>query len=253
MTFHTLDGTKWDKRDLLDKMTDDSFYYGYMGKNSLSSSSIKKLAKNPNEYVIEEQDTSRFDVGSLFHYYVLEPDKFAKINYVELGKRAGKVWEEAVEEHGKVYLKKDADIAREMGERLLSNSRVQDAMKMTRFEVPAVGYINGYPFRAKADILGDGYIIDLKTCQDVTWFRNDVRRYRYGAQVYIYCNLFNLFYGDFIFIAIDQKTMTPQFSPVTEETYQYGKKIVEEGCWNYEMYFDKEVLDLKDFYLEQEV
>ena len=45
--------------------------------------------------------------------------------------------------------------------------------------------------------------------------------------------------------------MTPKFCPVSEDTYMYGKKVVDEGCWNYEMYFDKKVLDLKDFYLEQ--
>jgi len=253
MDFYTLDGHKWDKHELLDKMIDDSFYYGYMGDNSLSSSSIKGLAKNPNLYLQKSKDSSAFDVGSLFHFYVLEPDKFKKINYVELGSRKGKAWEEAVQEHGKVYLKKDVDIATEMGERLLSNSRVQDALKMTKFEVPAVGYINNYPFRGKADILGDGYIIDLKTCQDVSWFKNDVRRYKYGAQVYIYCQLFNLDFSDFIFIAIDQKSMTPQFCSVTDMTYEYGRKVVEEGCWNYEMYFDKKVLNLEDFYLEEEV
>ena len=247
---HTLDGKKWQKEDLLERMIDDSFYYGYMGKNSLSSSAIKKLAGNPNRYLEEETNTSKFDVGTLFHWRILEPEKFEAAHFVELTTRKGTTWNEAVEEHGKVYLKKDRDIAEKMADRLLSNSRVQDAMKMTRFEVPEVGYINEYLFRAKADILGDGYILDLKTCQDVAWFRNDVRRFKYGAQVYIYCLLFDIPFTEFIFLAIDQKTMTPQFSPVSEDTYMYGKKVVDDGIWNYEMYFDKKVLDLKDFHLE---
>lgn len=248
---YTLDGKRWDKEDLLEKMIDDSFYYGYMGDNSLSSSVIKKLAKNPNEYLIQESDTSRFDVGTLFHWFILEPEKFESAQYVDVSSRKGKAWSEAVEEYGKVYLKKDKDLAESMGERLMSNSKVQDAIKMTKFEVPQVGYINDYLFRGKADILGDGYIIDLKTCQDVNWFKNDARRYNYGAQVYIYCQLFDIDFTDFVFLAIDQKAKTPKFCPVSEDTYMYGKKVVDEGCWNYEMYFDKKVLDLKDFYLEQ--
>jgi len=248
---YTLDGKKWDKEELLSKMEEDSFYYGYMGKNSLSSSAIKKLYKNPNEYLKEEKDTSRFDIGTLFHWFVLEPEKFESACYVDLSTRKGKKWDDAVEEYGKVYLKKDKDIASEMAERMLSNSRVKDAMKMTSCEVPEVGYLNEYLFRAKADILGDGYIIDLKTCQDVNWFRNDVKKFNYGAQVYIYCELFGISYTDFVFLAIDQKTMTPKFCPVSEDTFMYGKRVVDEGCWNYEMYFDKKVLDLKDFYLEQ--
>ena len=248
---YTLDGKKWSEDELLLKMEDDSFYYGYMGDNSLSSSVIKKLANNPNEYLHKIEDTSRFDVGSLFHWFILEPDKFKSIHQVDLKQRKGNTWDEAVEEHGKVYLKKDVDTATKMAESLLSNSRVQDALKMTQFEVPAVGYINEYLFRGKADIIGDGYIIDLKTCQDVSWFRNDVKKYKYGAQVYIYCELFDVSYEDFVFVAIDPKTMTPQFSTGYQDTYMYGKKVVDDGCWNYEMYFDKKVLELKDFYLER--
>ena len=69
----------------------------------------------------------------------------------------------------------------------------------------------------------------------------------------IYCQLFDVSYKDFIFLAIDPKTMTPQFSPVCEDTYMYGKSVVDEGCWNYEMYFDKKVLELSDFCLERVV
>ena len=33
--------------DLVEKMKDDNFYYDYLGKNALSSSSIKHLLKRP--------------------------------------------------------------------------------------------------------------------------------------------------------------------------------------------------------------
>ena len=34
-----LDGKTWSKQEILSNMYDDSFYYGYLGKTALSSSS----------------------------------------------------------------------------------------------------------------------------------------------------------------------------------------------------------------------
>jgi len=39
------------KEDILKKMMDDEFYYGYLGKNALSSSSCKSLMEGPESYV----------------------------------------------------------------------------------------------------------------------------------------------------------------------------------------------------------
>ena len=41
----TFDNKQWDKEELLANMYDDSFYYGYLGQNALSSSTIKTLQK----------------------------------------------------------------------------------------------------------------------------------------------------------------------------------------------------------------
>ena len=45
-----LNGEQWDKAALLEKMVDDDFYYGHLGKNALSSSAIKLLEKSPKSY-----------------------------------------------------------------------------------------------------------------------------------------------------------------------------------------------------------
>ena len=42
-TLMTTDGKFWEYDELLKKMDDDNFYYGYLGKYALSSSSVKKL------------------------------------------------------------------------------------------------------------------------------------------------------------------------------------------------------------------
>ena len=43
-----LNGDTWERDALLAKMTDDEFYYGYLGKNAMSSSNIKLLTKSPS-------------------------------------------------------------------------------------------------------------------------------------------------------------------------------------------------------------
>ena len=45
-----LDGKEWERKDLLDRMDDDGFYYGYLGEAALSSSSIKSLYESPVKY-----------------------------------------------------------------------------------------------------------------------------------------------------------------------------------------------------------
>ena len=37
----TFDGKVWDVEELEKKAIDDSFYYGYLGQNALSSSSLR--------------------------------------------------------------------------------------------------------------------------------------------------------------------------------------------------------------------
>ena len=43
----TLDGEIHDKEEILEKMMDDEFYYGYLTKNALSCSLLKMLMKSP--------------------------------------------------------------------------------------------------------------------------------------------------------------------------------------------------------------
>jgi len=41
----------FNKEEILVQMLDDTFYYGYLGKNALSSSSCKSLLESPEAYV----------------------------------------------------------------------------------------------------------------------------------------------------------------------------------------------------------
>ena len=52
-TIKLLNGEEFEVKDILSKMDDDSFYYGYLGKNALSSSMCKSLLESPEAYVRE--------------------------------------------------------------------------------------------------------------------------------------------------------------------------------------------------------
>ena len=45
-TIKLLDGQSWDYNELLEQMLKDEFYYDYLGKAALSSSSLKKLLQS---------------------------------------------------------------------------------------------------------------------------------------------------------------------------------------------------------------
>jgi len=46
----TFDNKIWDKQELIDNMYNDEFYYGYLGKQALSSSSLKMVLSSPKTY-----------------------------------------------------------------------------------------------------------------------------------------------------------------------------------------------------------
>ena len=71
-----LDGTTWDKGELVSAMTDDAFYYSYLGEAALSSSASKKLNEGPQAYLdsLESNgDNPAFAIGKYVHMSILEP------------------------------------------------------------------------------------------------------------------------------------------------------------------------------------
>ena len=91
-TITTFDGVVHDKEEIIEKMYDDDFYYGYLGKQALSSSSLKKLLSSPNEYLrsLEEEDATESQPlrdGKLFHWNVLEPEKFEELRVIDVASK----------------------------------------------------------------------------------------------------------------------------------------------------------------------
>ena len=100
-----LDGKEWNKAELLEKMYDDSFYYGYLGKTALSSSSLKKLLESYDTYLedlkkseeeakipkAERPVKKALQLGRLVHVGILEPHKMDEyFHFVDTKIRRGK-------------------------------------------------------------------------------------------------------------------------------------------------------------------
>ena len=83
-------------------MAADSFYYGYLGKNALSSSANKKLLESPKAYesYLRQSDGSQaLRDGRLVHLAVLEKHRLNDLVIIN-GTKAKKEFKEAVEQHG---------------------------------------------------------------------------------------------------------------------------------------------------------
>jgi hypothetical protein len=249
-----LDGTSQEKVILEEQAIDDDFYYGYLGKAALSSSSLKQLLNSPKTYhymqKYAQQDTKSLLIGKLFHWAILEPHKMDEVEVVDVQSRNAKAFKEAKENNAQVITKKEEEEIRRLQDAMLRNEKVLSYLTGAQFEVPCVDMLGGYPFRAKADIIQDGHIIDLKTTTDLNAFRYSARKYGYDVQCYLYCNLFDIPYENFHFAAIDKGSLDIGVYHVSEEFYLAGREKVQQGLERYKTFFiDK--MDIDSYFIEQ--
>lgn len=236
-----LNGEKWSKEELLKKMDDDSFYYGHLGKHALSSSSIKLLQSSPKKYhyvtKYGQSESQALRDGWLFHTSILEPDVFSSQIFVDVQSKNTKKYKEALAEHGKVFTMKEKRDAERLADAFLKNEQALQLITKCDFEVPAVGLIDGIPFRGKADVLGKHGIVDLKSCVDIRSFPYSAKKYGYDIQVYIYCQLFDIPYTEFKFAALDKGTLDIAIYDVSEDFYLEGERKTLEAIDIYRTFF----------------
>jgi hypothetical protein len=256
-TISLLNGKTYNKEELIKKMYDDNFYYGELGKYALSSSAIKSLIDSPKSYARSlnfSSDSKAFKVGRLIHLAALEPEKLNSIcHIVEVQSENTKKFKDKVAEIGSdqfVYTRKDYDKSMYTVDALMQNDVWQKLTRGASFEKPGFDILHGYPFRAKADVLGFDYIADLKTTADLKAFPWSAKKYGYDVQVYIYCNIFKVDWQEFVFFAIDKSTGDLGIYDVTENFYNSGKEKLEYGLKIYEKYFIKEEEDLNSYVIK---
>lgn len=253
-TITTFDGKFWNKQELLANMMDDEFYYQYLGSNALSSSSCSKLLESPKSYLssLNERggESQPLRDGWLFHCKILEPEKWKDIYFVDVASKASKVYKEALSTHDKVFTLKEKFNAEDLSEIVLSNSKCVDMLRGARTEVPAIGEIFDIPFRAKADVLGGDYIVDLKTTSgDLQKFRWSADKWNYDMQMYIYCTLFDISYKNFTFVVVDKFSKALGVFECSKEFYESGKHKTQQAINIYKSFFIEKKKPVGEFYI----
>lgn len=148
-----LNGEAWNRYEILQKMADDSFYYGYLGQHALSSSSLKKLLESPKAYkasLSKSESHQAFRDGRLIHLAILEPEKMDDLIVLE-GTKARKEFKQATAEHGDhvVYTRSEVDSAYWVAEAIKENNEAQFLLDGCVYEQAGVGEIEGLPLEQR--------------------------------------------------------------------------------------------------------
>ena len=235
----------------IEKLKDDEYYYGAFGRKFLSNSDIRTLLNNPLEYGKPSPPNTNFLVGGYFHTAVLEPEKLDKYKIVDASSRNTKIYKEAAKEEMHL-LQKEVNNINKMMTALNSSDACTSLIKGidVEYEKPMIKNIFGKLWKGKADIVNhdERLIIDLKTTSDVSRFRSSAYKWGYDSQAYIYKQLFGY---DFLFIAIDKISHQIGIFDCSKDFYSSGEDKVEKAVEAYELFYNTEGFDPKQYFLQQ--
>ena len=191
--------------------------------------------------------------GWLMHTCVLEPHVFEQQIFVDVQSKNTKKYKEALAEHGKVFTMKEKHDAERLADALLRNEMVLEKLNNSDFEVAEVADVMGFPFRAKADILGNNSTMyDLKSTSSIEGWKYSADKYGYDVQAFLYCQIFDILPNRMGFIIIDKGSLDIGYAQVTEEFYLRGAAKVKRALEIYEEWFMQET-DLDQYYLNIEL
>lgn len=254
-TIKLFDGKEWNVDEILKEMDNDSFYYGYLGQNALSSSSAKDLYKSPKTYFNKSNqvnsDIAPLREGRLIHTVVLEEEKLNdKYDFVDIGGRNTikfkKAKESALSKGKEIMLTSELNKANELCNAIRFNSHANELFVGGLAETPAIGELFGLPFRAKADYLKDGHLIDLKTTAKLEgWERAAKYTWHYDMQGWIYSELFGV--DRFTFVVIEKGTGDIGIFELSEETKELGGNKVKQCVNTYKEYFIDKRSKINDY------
>ncbi len=234
---------------VLEKLRDDSQYYGEFGKQYLSNSDIGTLLTNPKEFGVSRADNQAFAQGRLFHQLILEPHKAEEWEFVDVSSRNTKAYKDFIAEKNLDFalLEKENLQIRKLVDVMMGNMDFYDDIRNdgNEYEVPAVGEIEGLMWKGKADIVHPEMLIDIKTTSKISDFKWSARKYNYDSQCYIYQQLFG---KPLVFYVIDKTNeMLGIFRP-TEEFVKGGRDKVKRAVEVYHKFFSGDATDDINFY-----
>lgn len=236
-----LNGETWGKEEILTQMYSDEFYYSHLGKHALSSSSLKMILKSPKtyrnvtKYGDPNGDSPALAAGKLAHWMVLEPHKIDQLHFVDSSTKNTKIYKEAKEKYGEVFLTKERSAAERLTDAIFRNEAALQLLTDSEFEVPEIAMLEGLPFRGKADIIQGDTIIDYKTSAELSSFRYSADKYGYDLQAYMYLRMFNK--KKFTFLVIDKASTDIGIFETTDEFIARGEQKFIQAVDNYKYFF----------------
>ena len=208
----------------------------YRSKEGISASDIKYILppKTPAHYYayitdqIKREETRALVIGTLCHLAVLEPDKLDKAfalrpEGLDLRTKDGKAWKESVGDlpildasEATMLAGMTASVAKHpAASALLANSKKEVSLFST--------HRNGLKLKGRIDVLGNGFIADVKTAEagDTQNFASAIFRYNYHVQAAMYCQLAGV--ETFSFIAVEKAP------PFAVAVYELSPKALQIG------------------------
>lgn len=239
------------KEQVLEKLQDDTMYYGEYGQQYLSNSNIGTLLTNPLGLKEKTKTTSAMIFGSYFHTAILEKDKLHKFKIIEANTRTTKAYKEL--SGGEMcMLQHEVDMADAMVDKLLDNNVFSSMINVgeVEHEVPGVKEIMGNMWKGKADIINhdDRLIVDIKTSSDINSFHFSANKYNYDSQAYLYREIFGY---DMVFLVIDKNTHQMGLFDCSENFYERGREKVVKATEVYDLFYKDESFDAKQFFINR--
>lgn len=235
--------------NILALLNDDKEYYGGIGKKFLSNSDIGTLLNNPKDFGKPREDNKAFMDGRYFHQLILEPEKAVDTPFVDVSTRNTKEYKNYCETNNLPFcmLKKEMEEVENLVNIIKGNITFYDEIfrEDNQYEVPAIGMIQGMMFKGKADIVGNDFLIDLKTTGDIQKFKYSAKAYNYDSQCYIYQQLFG---KPLVFYAIDKTTGVLGIFKPTPEFIESGELKVSRAIEVFSKYFGAAPTDNIDNY-----
>ena len=228
----------------LEKLKQDEHYYGEFGKQFLSNSDISILLKNPKLLREAKPKSTAMVIGGYFHTAILEPNKLKSFRIIESSTRNTKKYKEM--SGGEIcLLQHEVDKIELMTEVMMDNNICRGLIKGD-FEVPAITELFGNKWKGKADIINheEKLVIDLKTTGDLDRFRWSASKFNYDSQAYIYSNLFGY---EMLFIVMDKETHQIGLFDCSPEFYKSGEEKVRKATDAYDLFYNTEDFDSKQY------